>query len=258
MAKQKNLNNVATEETTEVITEVITEETTEETTEVTTEVATNNQLPLVERTYKNPELTAAVHTIGNATIVGNMARWQIAKACYNIAQNNLWNKDFKSQKDFADSIGVANSTITSYKNAVAFTIKHPEMIEVNEIGDIVGGITVDKADILSKVEDYDGLSAYCVEHEHKEAYTIGDNKLKKVIADYKKTLIEDKSNTEDTEETTLNATISEEKTTKATVIDSNGNRVEYDNIPLSILNRAMDLMSEYVIARYDNEGNKIG
>jgi hypothetical protein len=247
MAKQKNLT------TTEV--------TTEETTEVLN-VIPNNQLPLTKRTYNSKALTEAVHAIGEATIKGNMERWKIAKACYNIASDNLWNKDFKSQKDFADSIGYANSTITGFKNAVAFTLMHENMIETDEDGNVISGITVDKADILCRLEDYEAFNAYCIDHEHKEAYTIGDNKLKKLVSEYKKSLIEDKKTEETTEETqeTPNVVVNntEEKTTELTIFDKNGYKMVYENIPLSIANKAIELLNEYEVARYDLEGNKIG
>lgn len=255
MAKQKNIENV-----TEVTTEVTTEATTEELT-----VIPNNQLPLVKRTYNNPELTNAVHAIGEATIKGNMERWKIAKACYDIASNNLWNKDFKSQKDFADSIGYANGTITALKNAVAFTIMHEDMIEKDEDGNIIGGITVDKADILSKVENYDEFNAYCIDHEHKEAHTIGDNKLKKIVAEYKKSLIEDKtSDTKDTNENTTDTpkatvkNVSEGKTSNVAFKDLNiGIKFEYENVPTNIVQRVCELLKPYKVAEYNKDGEKV-
>ena len=231
-----------------------------ENTENVLTVVNNSMLPLTERKYNNPELTIAVNTIGNATITGNMATWQIAKACYNIVENKLWNKDFKSQKDFADSIGYANSTITGYKNAVAFTMIHPDMVDTDENGNVIAGITVGKADVLSKIDNYDALVTYCLDTEHTEPHKLGDNKLKKVISEFKKAI--EKKDTENTENTENAITGNVERTenTENIVVTygKTGIRFECDNVPISIINRVGDLLKEYIVATYDKEGNKIG
>ena len=217
----------------------------------------------MERTYKNPELTNKVHIIGQATIDGNIAIWKMAQACYDIVENKLWDKDFKNQNDFAKSIGKDTSTITCYKNAVAFIRIHPDMVERDDDNNIVGGITTNKADILSRVENYDGLVAYCIDKHSTEPYKLGDNALKKVISEFKKSLITDNTtdNTEDKKEDTPNVVVknaSEGKTSNVAFKDLDiGLKYEYAGVPLDIVQRVCELLKPYMVAQYNKEGEKI-
>ena len=60
---------------------------------------------------------------------GNKSAWEIARAYSRIVNEELFDEDFDTLKEFAEYVGVSPATITQYCKAVAFIDGQPDMNE---------------------------------------------------------------------------------------------------------------------------------
>ena len=218
--------------------------------------------------YKSDALNKEFSKMASAVKAGNKAAWKFATAVHKVLTDELWKiqGDFESQAKFAKAIGKSEAQVTLYKNAVEFVKQHEELVTRDANGDINGGIPFSKADILSRIDNLDEFDAWCQEnYKGCHIWEFGDNSIKKMYNSYKAPTLEDKTEDKAEDKTEDKAEDkAEDKTENKTeakrnlsVISHDGYRVEYVDIPISLIDKAMELLSEYRVATYDNEGNKI-
>ena len=211
-------------------------------------------------TFKSDALNTEFTRIASAYRAGNKAMWKLAKSVHKVLTDELWKVkgDFQTEGEFAKAIGKSQAQISAYKNAVEFLYNHNDLYQLDGNGDIVTNIGFSKADILARVDDYDKFDNWVVENYKAHAVEFGDNSIKTMLKSYNKPELEDKSQ-EGIQEGTQEGTqeTKEEAKTSISIILKDGYKVEYDGIPVSIVDKVANLLSEYRQATYDTEGNKI-
>ena len=215
-------------------------------------------------TYKSEALNKEFSKMASAVKAGNKAAWKFATSVHKVLTDELWKiqGDFESQAKFAKAIGKSEAQVTIYKNAVEFIKQHEYLVTRDANGDINGGIPFSKADILSRIDNLDDFDIWCQEnYKGCHIWEFGDNSIKKMYNSFKTPTLEDKTenNTEDnTEDNTKDKTeVKKEATRNLSVISHDGYKVDYENIPISIIDKAMNLLAEYRISTYDPNGDKI-
>lgn len=216
--------------------------------------------------YKSEALNKEFLKMASAVRAGNKAMWKFATSVHKVLSDDLWKiqGDFESQAQFAKAIGKSEAQITTYKNAVEFIKKHEDLVKRDKNGDIITGIPFSKADILSKIENLDEFDKWTQEnYKGCHIWEFGDNSIKKMLQAFNKPALEnktDENSNEDSNETTdsKDEKIKEpEKLTNIAIIDAKGFKVEFDKVPMSIANKALDLLKDYRVATYNPKGEKI-
>ena len=221
--------------------------------------------------FKSESLNEQVRALRTAHNAGNKALWMTATAVYNIFEKELFAGEdmFNTEQDFAKFIGVSTAQISAYKNAVKFALSHEDLYTRDNSGNINGGLTVSKSDILQRIDKVDEFDTWCVDNYHCHVWQLGDNSIKKLLNVFNKPVLEDKQDKQDTEQNTEQDTEQEkkqdteqdteqeEKTTCVSITDSNGYVAKFENIPISILNQAMDLLKEYRTETLSPDGEQI-
>ena len=219
--------------------------------------------------FKSESLNEQVRALRTAHNAGNKALWMTATAVYNIFEKELFAGEdmFNTEQDFAKFIGVSGAQICAYKNAVKFALAHEDLYTRDKSGNINGGLTVSKSDILQRIDKVDEFDAWCVDNYHCHVWQLGDNSIKKLLNVYNKPALEDKQEDvkqedeqEDKQEDVKQEDVKqEEKTENFTAIyGETGIKFECENVPISVLNKIGDMLSEYIVAQYDANGEKIG
>ena len=219
-------------------------------------------------TFKSMALNTEFKHIASAYKAGNKAMWQLAISVHKVLTDELWKvlNDFESEAAFAKAIGKSNSQVTLYKNAVDFIVNHPDFAITDKEGHLIcGTIPFSKADILSRIKDYDGFCNWVQENYKAEVWTFGDNSIKTMLKAYEKPVIETKDSEHDSEQDSEQDSKQdsikvdkEEKLVNIAIVDHDGNKIEYDNIPISIFYKVTTLLEDYRQALYNAEGDKIG
>lgn len=75
------------------------------------------------------ELSIELFNIMESIRQGNKSAWEIAHAYARIVNEELFDDDFDTLKEFAEYVGVSPATITQYCKAVAFIESQPDMHE---------------------------------------------------------------------------------------------------------------------------------
>ena len=219
-------------------------------------------------TFKSMALNTEFKHIASAYKAGNKAMWQLAISVHKVLTDELWKvlNDFESETAFAKAIGKSSTQVTLYKNAVDFIVNHPDFAITDKDGRLVcGTIPFSKADILSRIKDYDGFCAWVENNYKAEVWTFGDNSIKTMLKAYEKPAIESKDNESDNESDNKHdnrqdteKVTKDEKMVNIALLDHDGHKMEYDNVPISIFYKVTTLLEEYRQAVYDIDGNKIG
>lgn len=134
-------------------------------------------------TLANKELAKQLNIISGALALGRTSQWDVTFAVGNIIADELWEDDFDSQKQFADSVGLSAGTISQYKGALNF-------IRVTQAD--TSEISVGNAYLLSTLINEDDVTAlldfenWCKERGI-DIKTLTQKALKQALTDYKDT-----------------------------------------------------------------------
>lgn len=138
-----------------------------------TELATVN----TSTALANKELGTAVAEIIKAKELGNKSAWIVACQYNKIIEDELFDDDFESLKDFADYMGVTKGLLSQYNNAVKF-------ISTNTLGFNVNDLSVVRAYTLSTLDNLDEFVAWC-ESNDRDIKAMSDAGLKATIKEWK-------------------------------------------------------------------------
>ena len=228
-------------------------------------------LAVYKEDYKPSFISEALNEQINELRIANNAmnksKWREAFAVFNIFEKELFKneKTNNTEKDFAKFLGISQSQLSAYKNAVRFATTHEELFTRDNSGHINGGLKVSKADILQRIDKLDEFDAWCMDNYNTHVWYLGDNSIKKLLGVFNKPQLEDKA--EDTAEDKAEDTAEDKAEDKAetktepktniSIIDAKGYKVDYDDIPNSVLNKVMDILGKYRVATYNPDGEKI-
>lgn len=124
---------------------------------------------------------------------GNKSAWEIARAYSRIVNEELFDEDFDTLKDFAEYVGVSPATITQYCKAVAFIDGQPDMNEDT--------LSVGSAYLLSTLGERLGEFVTWIEEQGINLLTLSVAGLKELLKEFKHKDDEPTEETEDTEDT---------------------------------------------------------
>ena len=117
----------------------------------------------------NKELNKQVAIIEKALVIGKKAQWDLTFAVAEIIDNELWEDDFDTQKDFASYMNLSNASISQYKGAVRFitaTGADPKDISVGNayLLSTMVEVVEDKTGISYNFSEYLEFEKYCTEN----------------------------------------------------------------------------------------------
>lgn len=170
----------------------------------------------------NKELGTAVAEIIKAKELGNKSAWIVACQYNKIIEDELFDDDFESLKDFADYMGVTKGLLSQYNNAVKF-------ISTNTLGFNVNDLSVVRAYTLSTLDNLDEFVAWC-ESNDRDIKSMSDNGLKATIKEWKNEL--EAVDVESTEETPVEE--NDADVSRETMVNFELNGKKY-SIPESVL-----------------------
>ena len=108
---------------------------------------------------------------------GNKSAWEIAKAYSRIVNEELFEDDFDTLKEFAEYVGVSPATITQYCKAVAFIDGQPDMNEDT--------VSVGSAYLLSTLGEHLGEFVTWLEEQGINLLTLSVAGLKELMKQFK-------------------------------------------------------------------------
>ena len=135
------------------------------------------------------ELSIELFNIMESIRQGNKSAWEIAHAYARIVNEELFDDDFDTLKEFAEYVGVSPATITQYCKAVAFIESQPDMHEDT--------FSVGTAYLLSTLGESLGEFITWLEEQGINLLTLSVAGLKELMKQFKH---KDDESTEETEE----------------------------------------------------------
>ena len=126
------------------------------------------------------ELSIELFNIMENIRQGNKSAWEIAHAYARIVEEELFDEDFETLKEFAEYVGVSPATITQYCKAVAFINGQPDMNEdtfsvgtaylLSTLGENLGDFVawLESQDINLATLSVAGLKELMKEYKHKD------------------------------------------------------------------------------------------
>lgn len=140
------------------------------------------------------ELSIELFNIMESIRQGNKSAWEIAHAYARIVNEELFDDDFDTLKEFAEYVGVSPATITQYCKAVAFIESQPDMHEDT--------FSVGTAYLLSTLGESLGDFITWLEEQDINLATLSVAGLKKLIKSYKNkdNVVEESEETEESED----------------------------------------------------------
>lgn len=126
------------------------------------------------------ELSIELFNIMESIRQGNKSAWEIAHAYARIVEEELFDEDFETLKEFAEYVGVSPATITQYCKAVAFIDGQPDMNEdtfsvgtaylLSTLGENLGDFVawLESQDINLATLSVAGLKELMKEYKHKD------------------------------------------------------------------------------------------
>ena len=126
------------------------------------------------------ELSIELFNIMESIRQGNKSAWEIAHAYARIVEEELFDEDFETLKEFAEYVGVSPATITQYCKAVAFINGQPDMHEdtfsvgtaylLSTLGENLGDFVawLESQDINLATLSVAGLKELMKKYKHKD------------------------------------------------------------------------------------------
>ena len=184
----------------------------------------------------NKELNKQVSIIEKALATGKKAQWDLTFAVAEIIDNELWEDDFDTQKDFASYMNLSNASISQYKGAVRFitaTGANPNDISVGNayLLSTMVEVVEDKKGISYNFSEYLEFEKYCAENEI-DLLHLTQAGLKQAIKDFR-------NPEEATEEATEEVT--EEATEEENIVIVNGTSYTVTEKQLKAIKKALGI-----------------
>ena len=132
-----------------------------------------------ELSINNDELRKSLTNIVSAEKVSKNSAWIVAGEYTKIFDNELYEEDFESAKEFAEIMGVSKGLVSQYRKAYDF-------ISVNEYF-TANDITVGKAYMLSCIENLADFISWC-DSNSLSITAMSDKCLRNTIKEWKKEL----------------------------------------------------------------------
>lgn len=132
-----------------------------------------------ELSITNDELRKSLTNIVSAEKVSKNSAWIVAGEYTKIFDNELYEEDFESAKEFAEIMGVSEGLVSQYRKAYDF-------IRVNEYF-TADDITVGKAYMLSGIDNLADFIAWC-DSNSLLIKAMSDKCLRNTIKEWKKEL----------------------------------------------------------------------
>lgn len=132
-----------------------------------------------ELSINNDELRKSLTNIVSAEKVSKNSAWIVASEYTKIFDNELYEEDFESAKEFAEIMGVSKGLVSQYRKAYDF-------ISVNEYF-TANDITVGKAYMLSGIENLADFISWC-DSNSLSIPSMSDKCLRNTIKEWKKEL----------------------------------------------------------------------
>lgn len=132
-----------------------------------------------ELSITNDELRKSLTNIVSAEKVSKNSAWIVAGEYTKIFDNELYEEDFESAKEFAEIMGVSKGLVSQYRKAYDF-------ISVNEYF-TANDITVGKAYMLSGIDNLADFIAWC-DSNSLLITAMSDKCLRNTIKEWKKEL----------------------------------------------------------------------
>lgn len=132
-----------------------------------------------ELSINNDELRKSLTNIVSAEKVSKNSAWIVAGEYTKIFDNELYEEDFESAKEFAEIMGVSKGLVSQYRKAYDF-------IRVNEYF-TADDITVGKAYMLSGIDNLADFIAWC-DSNNLLIKAMSDKCLRNTIKEWKKEL----------------------------------------------------------------------
>lgn len=193
---------------------------------------------------KNAELRGNLMTMISCKASGERAMWQFAISLANIVNGKLFVEDFKSQRKFAEYIQLSPASITQYKNAVDFGVKHPEFHVETETGDIYM-ISLSVAALFATIEDFDSFTVFAQSSGVDSFVDIPFAKAKKLVKEYLASIIPSEESAEES---------AEEST------EESAEKIEFIEFEVSgtLYRVPSDILSKYIVKEdIQNENSEI-
>lgn len=132
-----------------------------------------------ELSINNDELRKSLTNIVSAEKVSKNSAWIVASEYTKIFDNELYEEDFESAKEFAEIMGVSKGLVSQYRKAYDF-------ISVNEYF-TANDISVGKAYMLSCIENLADFISWC-DSNSLSITAMSDKCLRNTIKEWKKEL----------------------------------------------------------------------
>lgn len=132
-----------------------------------------------ELSIANDELRKSLTNIVSAEKVSKNSAWIVAGEYTKIFDNELYEEDFESAKEFAEIMGVSKGLVSQYRKAYDF-------ISVNEYF-TANDITVGKAYMLAGIENLADFISWC-DSNSLSITAMSDKCLRNTIKEWKKEL----------------------------------------------------------------------
>lgn len=132
-----------------------------------------------ELSIANDELRKSLTNIVSAEKVSKNSAWIVAGEYTKIFDNELYEEDFESAKEFAEIMGVSKGLVSQYRKAYDF-------ISVNEYF-TANDISVGKAYMLSCIENLADFISWC-DSNSLSITAMSDKCLRNTIKEWKKEL----------------------------------------------------------------------
>ena len=148
-----------------------------------------------ELSIANDELRKSLTNIVSAEKVSKNSAWIVASEYTKIFDNELYEEDFESAKEFAEIMGVSKGLVSQYRKAHDF-------ISVNEYF-TANDISVGKAYLLACIENLADFISWC-DSNSLSITAMSDKGLRNTIKEWKKELeaidVEESETNEEVEE----------------------------------------------------------
>jgi uncharacterized protein YktB (UPF0637 family) len=123
---------------------------------------------------KNEDLKASIQKYNDGYKTMNEGGWQVAEAVHAMLTEKQWKDDFKSEREFIESVNAPQSTWNQWKTAVTFRDENPS---------ITKGLNVNRVYIMAGLGDEAQAMLTWAKEEKVEVNS--DKKLKEAIKAYK-------------------------------------------------------------------------
>lgn len=182
----------------------------------------NDLMRINTTTLLNKELAKSVNEINKAVIEGNKSSWRVAEELTRIVEDELFEEDFDTEKQFAEFVGLSKSYFSQCKSAVRF--KEQYGLDT----------TVNKAYLFSTLEDYNEFADWVLTEYGAQPTEFADKAIKDLIKEFKNKDVEPVEETEEEPAEDIIDEVEEVNNIMIEVVDNEGIRYI---VPLSVLNQ---------------------